>query len=136
MTSQHSIEPITMEEREWIKDHTLPDRFREELDALLAYEAALLASEQREKKLQAELDALNDDGALHTAYLSGQQDAKERISALEQREKKLREALEPFARLCQIGEPFSQNGNREVYGRNGTVLTSDDFRRARQALGE
>ena len=43
----------------------------------------------------------------------------------------LRDALKPFGSLCQKGDPFTSPCETDVvYGRNGTVLTVADFRRA------
>lgn len=65
--------------------------------------------------------------------------ANEALPALEAMKaeiERLREALKPFAKLDQRGDPFSWKDDRPVYGRNNTQVTTEDFRRARQALGD
>ena len=56
----------------------------------------------------------------------------ERVEKLEAENKELREALKPFGSFCQKGDPFTSPRETDVvYGRNETVLTVADFRRAR-----
>lgn len=70
--------------------------------------------------------------------------AEARITALQAREKALREALRPFARFAdvlEVGNNLNMKrsempNDHEVYGFNNEAITMGDFRRARTVSEE